>query len=88
MVALAVSTMVVSACSPADPKPVIRTEVIKPVVPQAARQRCSDPVPLPDRAMPAEEVTSKWGADRASLRICEQRRAAAVAAADGVTHDP
>lgn len=85
MAALAASTMVVSACSPDEPKPVIRTEIVKPVVPQAARQRCSDPVPLPDRAMTAEEVTGKWGADRAFLRACEQRRAAAVAAIDGST---
>lgn len=83
MAALAALTMVASACSPAEPKPVIRTEIIRPVVSDSARQPCANPVPLPDRSITAEEVTSKWGADRASLRICEQRRAAAVAAVDG-----
>jgi hypothetical protein len=62
----------------------VKVEFIKPVLPPAARAACADPVALPDRDMSASEVTTSWGRDRASLRICETRRAAAVAAVDGV----
>ncbi|WP_248311832.1 hypothetical protein [Bosea sp. BK604] len=60
----------------------MRTEFIRPAIPAEARQRCADPVSLPDRALKAQEVTSLWSRDRAGLRICEQRRASAVAAVD------
>jgi hypothetical protein len=35
-------------------------------------------VALPGRALSQAEVTTFWGRDRAALRTCEQRRAAAV----------
>jgi hypothetical protein len=62
---------------------VIETRYVTPVIPESARKRCNDPSVLPDRAMPAGEVTSAWNADRSALRTCEQRRSAAVAAVDG-----
>ncbi|WP_248312092.1 hypothetical protein [Bosea sp. BK604] len=74
--------MTVSACSTPD-KPIVRTEFIRPAIPAEARQHCADPVSLPDRALKAQEVTSLWSRDRAGLRICEQRRAAAVSASEG-----
>lgn len=61
----------------------MKVEFIRPELPATARQRCPDPVALPDRDMTASEVTNGWGRDRANLRICETRRAAAVAAVDG-----
>lgn len=61
----------------------MRVEFIKPELPAATRQRCADPVKLPDRDLSASEVTTSWGRDRAALRICETRRAAAIAAVDG-----
>ncbi len=83
MAMLVASTVIVSACSPVKPMPVIRTEVVRPVVPDGARQPCAAPFALPDRAMNARDVTAGWSADRTSLLTCEQRRAAAVAAIDG-----
>ena len=71
----------VSACSTADPAPVVRTVLISPAVPAAARQPCRAPVTLPDQALSSAQATTYWGRDRASLRECEQRRAAAVLAA-------
>lgn len=82
MAMLAASAAIASACSPTDPKPVIRTEVITLTVPDSARQPCAEPRPLPDRDLTAREVTTNWSADRAGLRNCETRRAAAVAAVD------
>ena len=80
------SGAIASGCSTApDPKPTVKLELVKPELPVAARQHCAAPVSLPDRDMTASEVTTSWGRDRASLRICETRRAAAVAAVDGAT---
>jgi len=61
----------------------VKVEFIRPQLPAAARQRCAEPAVLPDRDLTASEVTNGWGRDRANLRICETRRAAAVAAVDG-----
>lgn len=61
----------------------MRTELVKPQVPASARRACAAPVALPDRDMNAAEVTSVMGQDRAALRACETRRAAAIAAIDG-----
>lgn len=58
------------------------TQFIRPTLPLAARQPCADPVPLPDRDLSEGEATNLWGKDRAALRACEPRRAAAVAAVD------
>lgn len=61
----------------------MKVEFVRPELPAVARQRCPEPAVLPDRDMTASEVTNSWGRDRANLRICEARRAAAVAAVDG-----
>lgn len=61
----------------------MKVEFIRPELPAVARQRCAEPAALPDRDMTASEVTNGWGRDRANLRICETRRAAAVAAVEG-----
>ncbi|MEY9717872.1 hypothetical protein ABIA22_000362 [Sinorhizobium fredii] len=82
MATVAALTAIASACSPADPKPTIKTVVVPVAVPESARQPCPRPVTLPDRAMTAREVTTGWGADRTALKTCEERRAAAVAAID------
>lgn len=51
-------------------------------MPKAAKVPCAAPVVLPGRKLTDKETRDDWGADRASLRICEQRRAAAVAAGE------
>lgn len=81
---LAALIMTASACSTPPADPVVRTEFIRPVIPAEAKIACPLPTRLPDRALTAREVTTFWGGDRAALRICEQRRKTAVAAADGV----
>jgi hypothetical protein len=59
---------------------VVAAKLIRPAPPAAALVACSSPVPLPDRNLDAGETVSLWGRDRAALRICEARRAAAAAA--------
>jgi len=72
-----------SACASSPDKPVVITELIKPVLPSEARKPCPAPSALPDdRGLSEAEVTSLWGADRVNLRTCETRRAAAVNAVD------
>lgn len=63
----------------------MRTELIFPAAPASARQPCAAPVTLPDRDVTEAEATGLWGRDRANLRQCESRRAAAIAAIDGTT---
>lgn len=75
--------VIASACSTAPDEPTVKLELARPELPEAARQRCADPVTLPDRDLTESEVTSAMGRDRAALRICETRRAAAVAAVEG-----
>ena len=87
MAMLAGLAAIASACSPDSPTPVDMTRTIVPVIPASAREKCAAPVALPDRAMPAAEIVPAWGADRAALRNCEQRRAAAVAAIDATGKD-
>ena len=87
MMALAALALVASSCSTVDtpkPAPVIRTVYVKLKLPPAARVPCNPPVamPRPARKLTDKETGDDWGADRASLRICEQRRAAAVAAGE------
>jgi hypothetical protein len=60
--------------------PVIRTVYVKSKMPASAKIPCAKPLLLPSRALSEKETRDDWGADRASLRICEHRRAAAVAA--------
>jgi hypothetical protein len=57
---------------------VLKTVYVERELPAAARQKCDDPVLLPDRDLTDKETASKWGADRKALRVCEARRAAAV----------
>ncbi len=83
MAMLAVSAVIASACSPADPKPepLTITRTVKPTVPPASRVPCvvGD---LPDRDIPQREVSTRWAADRTEILSCDARRAAAVAAID------
>jgi len=65
--------------------PAVRTELVRPVAPASARQPCAAPMTLPDRDLTEAEATGSWGRDRANLRQCESRRAAAIAAIDGTT---
>jgi hypothetical protein len=51
-----------------------------PAIPPAALHPCDPPQTLPDRVLAAGEATRLWGRDRAALRTCETRRAAAAAA--------
>lgn len=75
--------MIASGCSTGsdrDKTPVIRNVVIKNALPPEAEKPCPVPTILPDRALGEGETVSAWSRDRSNLRICEQRRAAAVAA--------
>jgi len=63
----------------------VNVEMIRPELPASSRQPCARPVAIPDRDITQGEVASLWGRDRASLETCETRRAAVVAAVDGVT---
>lgn len=83
MAAIAVSAVIASACSGTD-APRIKAELVAPVLPNSSRVPCAGPVALPDRDMTQGEVTAAWGRDRASLRACETKRAAVVAAVDSV----
>lgn len=75
-VALAV---IASACSTDDKPPIVRTQFVEREVPAEAKKPCASPTPLPDRDLTEPETQSAWGADRTALRVCETRRAAAVA---------
>ncbi|WP_188134251.1 hypothetical protein [Rhizobium sp. RU35A] len=57
-------------------------------VPAEARIPCAPPLALPDRRLSEAEATSAWGRDRGELRICDQKRAAAVAAIDSTGGAP
>ncbi len=59
-------------------------QAVRPEIPAEARQPCAAPVLLPDRAITQRETVSLWARDRAALRACEGKRAAAVVAVDGV----
>ena len=73
------AALTLSGCvSSADP--VVITRVVKPEVPEVARTACAAPIGLPDRRITAREAVTLWGRDRASLRECEAKRAAAVGA--------
>ncbi len=77
--------LLASSCSTVEqtkPAPVIRTVYVKPKLPAQAKIPCAKPLRLPSRALSEKETRDDWGADRASLRICEQRRAAAAAAGE------
>jgi hypothetical protein len=76
-----VGLLALAACSPPS-RDVVRTQILRPVVPPSARQACTPPAPLPQRSLTAREIVPLWGRDRTSLRECEERRAAAVRAVD------
>ncbi|QCI69268.1 hypothetical protein E8M01_16370 [Phreatobacter stygius] len=59
----------------------MRTVAVSAPVPATARQPCV-PAPVPDRELSAREVTSLWGRDRITIRVCDTRRLLAVDAAD------
>ncbi|ACE99224.1 hypothetical protein Rpal_0665 [Rhodopseudomonas palustris TIE-1] len=81
MAIVGASAALVSGCStkPAD-EPTVLLSMTRPTVPETAKQKCDDPVPLPDRDLTERETASAWGRDRSALRTCEGRRAAAVEA--------
>ncbi|PKR91127.1 hypothetical protein CXZ10_05915 [Pleomorphomonas diazotrophica] len=56
--------------------------------PAESRRPCAAPVTVPDRAISEAETTALWGRDRGALRICEQRRRAAIDAIDAAGGDP
>ncbi|TCT37684.1 hypothetical protein EDC90_101774 [Martelella mediterranea] len=81
---LAVSALTVSACSPADPQPVIRTVTTKVMVPDASRQSCLDLMSrLPaEGGLNEEDVTNLWGNDRLAIKTCDRRRDGAINSID------
>lgn len=78
MLTVAACLAAVSACSHTDPPAIVK--VVAPTLPASAETPCAKPVTLPARDLTELEVASAWGRDRASLMVCEARRAAAVAA--------
>lgn len=56
--------------------------MLAPTIPPSSRLPCPAPQRLPDRDLSEAEITALWGRDRSGLSTCEQRRAAAVKAAD------
>jgi hypothetical protein len=74
-----VAALMLTACgSSIKSEPVVRTVLVNPVVPEAAKVPCDAPVTLPERDLKPSEVTRFWGRDRTSLKQCELRRRAAV----------
>ncbi|QQM29062.1 hypothetical protein JET14_12005 [Martelella lutilitoris] len=73
-----------SACSPDSPEPVIRLVSTRVDVPETSRQSCLSLMSvLPeDGGLSEEEVTNKWGQDRVAVKVCDSRRAGAVASVD------
>ena len=86
MIVVSALAVIAAGCSTnSEPgAPAVLTKIIRTDVPVSARTRCPDPVTTPDRFVPEREATDLWARDRAALRTCESRRAAAVRAADGV----
>jgi len=72
-----------SACAKPPPEIVVRTVIARPKLPGFSVRPCDPPVRLPDSDLPAEKIVPLWGADRAALKSCEARRAAAVKAVGG-----
>ncbi len=82
MIAPAALAAIVCACLPVEREPIVRTVIVTPEIPAEAKLKCAQPVTLPDRDLTGSETVSFWGRDRAALRICETRRAAAVGASN------
>ena len=68
----------VSCATPDAPPPTVTLQEVSRPIAEAGKQRCAPPVPTPDRDLTEEEVARFWGRDRAELRKCEARRAAAA----------
>jgi hypothetical protein len=68
--------------------PVVQLQQTRVSVPDEARTPCPDPVTLPDRRLSEAETTTSWSRDRGALRVCEQKRRSAVAAADAAGAKP
>lgn len=81
MVIVGASAAAVCGCStkPAD-APTVLLKMANPTVPATAAQPCDQPAGLPDRDLTERETATYWNRDRAALRDCEGRRAAAVEA--------
>jgi hypothetical protein len=74
-------TLIVSACSTRSDKPTVKVEFIRPDIPAEARIACPKPVQTEIRKLTAAETFRYWDKDRTALKVCEQRRRAAVEAA-------
>lgn len=75
--------LLAAGCSTPSGEPQVRTVFHVPALPAEARKRCDAPSAIPPRDLTAAEVAGLWGRDRVALKICETRRAAAVAAVEG-----
>lgn len=72
-----------SSSTGAERKPAVVLTQVKATVPSEADTPCPVPVVLPNRAISAAETVNLWSVDRNGLRVCESRRAAAVATIRG-----
>ncbi|WP_245510969.1 hypothetical protein [Martelella mediterranea] len=80
--------MGLSACASSPDEPVVITELVKPVLPEGARDDCAAPSRLPnDGGLSEAEVFNLWAFDRIALKVCEIRRAAAVNAVDAAPEE-
>lgn len=81
-----VAGLALAACSSSrnDPPPAIALVQTPVEAPQSARRPCAPLLSeLPeDGGLSEREVVDKWGNDRMAVKICDQRRAGAVAAID------
>lgn len=81
-----VAGLALAACSSSrnDPAPAIALAQTSVETPESARLPCTPMLsPLPeDGGLSEQEVVDKWGNDRMALKICDRRRAGAIAAID------
>jgi hypothetical protein len=81
-----VAGLALAACSSSqdDPAPAIKLVQTPVEAPESARRPCAPMLSaLPEEGDLSErEVVDKWGNDRMAVKICDQRRAGAVAAID------
>jgi len=81
-----VAGLALAACSSSrnDPAPAIKLVQTPVEAPESARRPCGTMLSeLPDEGDLSErQVVDKWGNDRMAVKICDQRRAGAIAAID------
>lgn len=81
-----VAGLALAACSSSrnDPAPAIKLVQTPVDAPETARRPCAPMLSeLPDEGDLSErQVVDKWGNDRMAVKICDQRRAGAIAAID------